>query len=326
MNPQCVTAVGRVLGRAPTEAEIRNIEARLAKAMRLEASKDPQAWLAQPVPNQLRLGAQRAAADLLGEAALKKQRAALQILATARLQQAVAAFPGTPMEALARMIAFHADARGSVMSVESRAKAIERDALRQMVDTLEATSPTFFGMIEDQAGIRALVRELHGEASGNKDAAAGAKEFAKIAETLRTRFNRGGGDIGQLDDWGMPHHHSQRLVAKAGKDAWVRYLMPKLNRSRYVDERGRPMSDADVEAFLGEAWATIATGGVNKIEPGQATGTGARANRGNASRQVHFKDADAYLDYQQQFGERTLYEVLVGHIHGAANDIALVET
>src|SRR3546814_13347291 len=138
----------------------------------------------------------------------------------------------------------------------------------------------------------------------------------RAAESLRKRFNAAGGDVGRLEDWGMPHHHSQLRVAKAGKEAWVAETMPLLNRARYVTETGARMNDAEVAEFLGEAWKTIATGGANKIEPGQFRGTGARANRGSDSRVIHFRDGDAYLDYQQQFGERAIYDVMTGHVQG----------
>lgn len=326
MNPNCIAAVGQALGRAPTEADIRNIEQRLAKSMRVEAANDPSAWASKSAHQQLTAASKRAAADILSEAQLKLERKAQQVLATARVQQQIANFPGTPMEGLARMIAYHADTKGSQLSIESRAKAVEREALGRMLDTLESTSPRFFGMLEDRGGIRDLVRELHGEPTGNKDAADGARAFREVAEQLRVRFNASGGDVGRLEDWGMPHHHSQLLVAKAGRERWVRDVMPHLDRSRYVNENGRPMNDQEVGAFLGGAWETIATGGVNQLEPGVPSGKGARANRGNEGRKVHFKSADAYLDYQARYGDRPVYDVLTGHVHGIAQDIALVET
>ena len=325
MKPDCIVAVGQALGRQPTKAELDNVEGMIARAMRLEAARDPAAWMQKPVDEQVRTGAKLAAEQLLEEAQLKQQRKVQQVIATARVQGQLAAFPGTPFEALSRLVAFHADAKGSVMSIETRAKAIERDALRQMIDTLEATSPRFFGLIEDNAGLRDLVRELHGEKTGNADAASGAKAFKTIAETLRQRFNASGGDVGHLEDWGMPHHHSQqqsrRPAARSGSPISGRTL----DRSRYVDEFGARMSDAKLDEFLGHAWESIATGGVNKLEPGLPSGVGMRANRGNESRQVHFKNADGYLDYQAAYGERTPYEVMLGHISGVAKDIALVE-
>ncbi|UWX04611.1 hypothetical protein H1235_07970 [Pseudoxanthomonas sp. NC8] len=50
-----------------------------------------------------------------------------------------------------------------------------------------------------------------------------------------------------------------------------------------------------------------------------------RANHGSEARQIHFKDADAFLDYQTGYGDKTAYEVLVDHIGGMSRDIAAVE-
>lgn len=326
MKPDCILAIGQVLGRQPTEADIRNVEGRIARAMREEAARDTAAWLALPTDAQVRTGAQRAAQELTAETALKQERRVKQVLAAANVQQVLANYPGGPIDALKHLVAFHTDRKFNGVSMESRARAIGRDGLRQMMDTIDATAPKFFGLFENEAGLRDVVRELHGQKTGNAEAAKGAKAFKDIAETMRQRFNAAGGDIGRLEDWGMPHHHSQLRVSKAGRERWVDDTMPLLDRSRYVDELGRRMDDQAVRAFLGEAWTSIATGGVNKLEPGLPSGVGMRANRGNETRQIHFKNGDAYLDYQGKYGERTAYEVMVDHIQGLGTDIALVET
>lgn len=325
MRPECIQSVAAVLGREPTAAELRNIEGRLTKAMRAEAARDPQAWLALPAADQVTAGARRATQEVLQEATLKQRRKALQVVAAARLDQQLRTYPDGPLRALAHTIAFHTDAKGSGLSIESRAKAIERVALGQMMDTIDTTAPRFFGLMERDDGVRDVIRELFKVDTGNKSAKAGAKAFAETAERLRQRFNAAGGDIGLLDDWAMPQHHSQIRVAKAGREAWVEQVLPLLDRSRYVDEFGARMTDDQVRDFLGEAWGTIATGGINKLEPGMPSGVGMRANRGNTSRQVHLKGPDAFMAYQQAFGERTAYEVMVEHISGIAKDIALVE-
>ncbi len=158
------------------------------------------------------------------------------------------------------------------------------------------------------------------------EAKQGAKEWHNVASALRDRFNRAGGDVGQLEDWGLPHHHSQSKVAKAGREQWVADTLPALDRDHYFNPDGTRMNDTQLSEFLGHAWESIATGGANKTEPGAFRGSGARANRGNESRQIHFKGADAYMDYQGKYGEKSLYEVLVGHIESVSKDTALVET
>ncbi len=326
MKPQCITAVNEAVGRELTGAELKGIEERISRHLRHNAAKDPQGTLAMSAEQRFAEAAASAHDEFMAEQAKKAQRVALQVLANSRIEQHLAQFAGDKLDGLARVVAFHADTKGNFLSMESQAKAIERDALRQMIGTLEASNPKFFGLFENKDGIRAIVKEIFGEDSGVKEAKDGAAQFKAVAEALRQRFNRAGGEIGQLEDWGMPHHHSQLNVAKAGREQWVSDILPKLNRERYRNADGTPMNDQQVSEFLGQAWETIATGGVNKIEPGQPRGNGMRANRGNEGRQIHFADADAYMAYQEKYGERTLYEVLTHHIMGVAKDIAMVET
>lgn len=329
MRNDCINAVTQAIGRALTSIEVQNIEARVGGAMRRLARADPIAWAAKSASDRLEEAGHAAAAELIGEAHLKKQRIALQVAAHQRITQKIADLRTRGVDglnALDRIVAFHADAKGNTLSIETQSRAIERDALRQMLDTLEASHPKWFGLFENNEGVTAIIHELFGESSGDPDARAGAESFHKGAEALRQRFNRAGGDVGSLEDWGLPHHHSQVKVAKAGREAWVADVLPRLKRDAYFNEDGTRMLPGQLTAFLNEAWTTIATGGANKVDPGTFSGGGARANRGNASRQIHFKDADSYIRYQQRYGERSLYEVLVGHIAGIAKDVALVET
>ena len=326
MKPQCIEAIVKAVGRELNEKELAGIEERITKHMRLNAAKDPQGTLARTAEERLAEAARTASEDFLAEQAKKAQRVALQVLATAKIEQHLATFGANKLDGMARMIAFHADTRGQFLSVESQARAIEADALRQMTTAMETSRPEFFGLFENREGLRALTKELFGEDSGNAAAKDGAKEFKRISETLRERFNRSGGDVGRLEDWGMPHHHGQAQVAAAGREAWIADIMPAIDRKRYTNADGSLMNDAEVAQFLASAWETIATGGVNKLEPGQFRGPGMRANYGNESRQIHFKDADAYLAYQEKYGNFSAYDVLIRHIQGVSKDIALVET
>jgi hypothetical protein len=85
------------------------------------------------------------------------------------------------------------------------------------------------------------------------------------------------------------------------------------------------MSDAEVSDLLRGAWETISTDGANKREPGAFAGTGARANRGSQSREIHFKDGEAYLAYLSKYGTGSMYDAMIGHIGGISRDIGLVE-
>ena len=329
MKAECIDAVTQAIGRALNANELKNIEDRVRSAMpaaRVELQKAGQAVTPR---SMMEMAAEIASKGLEADAAKVKQRIANTIAAHDRVQSYLATAKARGIDSLTaidQLVAFDAKATGRVMSVETQGKAIADEAIGRLVQTFEATNPRFFGMVEDMAGIRLLVKEMMGESTGNADAAAGAKAWKETTEALRLRFNSAGGDIGKLEDWGLPHHHSQSKVWKAGADAWVKDIMPMLNRDKYVRPDGQLMDDAELEGVLRKAWDTISSNGMSKIEPGKVTGSAMRANWGSESRQIHFKDGDAWTAYQVKYGEQGFYDVMMGHVRGIAHQIALVET
>ncbi|MDX4480088.1 hypothetical protein SGV89_03275 [Klebsiella pneumoniae] len=328
MRQECINAVQQAASRRLTQQEIKNIEDRIYRNMRQLARNDPASWRAMTDAERLRRAGQLAANELTNEGALKKRRVALTIAARQRLDAFIKTYQGKDgkLEALNRTIAFHADGKSNFLSVESRGKATRDYALSQIQEAFEAVDPRFFHLFEDEASVRDLVYEMRGQDTGNVRAKKGAKAWAGVTELLRQRFNDAGGDIGYLENWGIPQHHSMEKVGRVPQNKWVSDVIGKLDRKYYIKDDGQLMSDAELTTFLGEAYNTIATGGLNKLSDTGMRISGARSNRGNASRQIHFKDADSYLEYQREYGDRSLWEVMVGHLEGISKDIALVET
>lgn len=324
MRPECIQAVTQAIGRTLNQQEIQGIENRVRRNMKQLAQTDP-TWQSKSAADRLNEAATKSAKDLVGEADLKKKRIALTILAHDRIDSYMKRFPDQPLEGLDRLLAFSSDGKSGIQSIESAARAVRDDSLSRMLEVIDQTKGKFLGLFQNEAGNLALVRELHGEDSGSAVAKTAAKQFKDVAEQMRQRFNRAGGDIGMLDDWSMPRDHSQVKVAK-DQAAWVADHVKWANRGKYLKEDGTPMNDAELADFLGHAWTTLATGGANKMEPGQAAGNGMRANRGSESRQIHYKDAESFIAAQKAYGERNLLELLIGHIDRASRDIALVET
>lgn len=328
MRQECINAVQQAASRRLTQQEIQNIEDRIYRNMRQLARNDPASWRAMTDAERLRRAGQLAANELTNEAALKRRRVALTIAARQRLDAFIKTYQGKDgkLEALNRTIAFHADGKSNFLSVESRGKATRDYALSQIQEAFEAVDPRFFHLFEDEASVRDLVYEMRGQDTGNVRAKKGAKAWAGVTKLLRQRFNDAGGDIGYLENWGIPQHHSMEKVGRVSQDKWISDVIGKLDRKYYIKDDGQLMSDAELKTFLGEAYNTIATGGLNKLSDTGMRISGARSNRGNASRQIHFKDAESYLEYQREYGDRSLWEVMVGHLEGISKDIALVET
>lgn len=329
----CIGRLNQAAGRTLTDAEVGAMFEKIHKAaLDLNAGRK--------TPSQVKSGqgqaldqvvvqvAQDAAAQYAADAARRERNAALQAVRLAQRADDVKAMTAaglSPLNSVKRLIANQADGRANQFSLENRYLGVVTDMKRRLADTWTALGDDFVGFVQDAQKIGLLVREMRGEATGDALAAKGAKAWLDMTEQFRKRFNDSGGEIGKLDDWGLPQHHSQELVARAGRDAWVNAILPALDRAKYVDDLGRQWADPQLREFLAKAYDTISTNGYANIKPGEYTGRGAVSNRHAESRQIHFKDADAYLNYWGQFGDKTFTQILDGHVESLARDLAFIE-
>jgi len=328
MRERCIQAVSDAIGRAITQQEAQGIEDRILKNMRFAAAKDPAGFSKLTADQRLKAAAALASQELVQEAALKKRRIALTIQAHDRLETFINDAMAKGMEgldALKRTLVFVADGKSNTLSAESRGNAIRANALRQLVDTFEAVDPRFWGLFESEEGVKTLTRAIFGEKTGVAEADKGAKAWLDVAAQMREQFNEAGGKIGLLENWSLPQHHSQLKVNKAGANAWIADVMGKLDRRKYLNDDGTVMNDEQVEGVLRSAWVTIATGGINQMTPG-AQGQSMLANRRAWHRELHFKDADSYLEYQAKYGDKSLWGVITGHVEALSKEIAMLET
>lgn len=338
MNPACIAAVARAAGRALKQSEIDEIDGRLRDTARRLARQDRAKWLAMSADDRTMAAAEQAAADLKAEAERtyrNAQLAALKTVQTDSRLEAALVHGGKRAHALVE----------DITHVQENATAIKNESVGQLMDYITAVKSkegAGFGRriamylfdADNPSMTRDLFREIFADAdgsTGNGIAQKGARAWLDVAGALRERFNRSGGDVGRLDYGYVPQpHDSVKVLGKgdvAARDTWVNKLLPKLARDRYVNEDGTLMSDDQVSDMLRAAWQTIGTDGLNKLEPGKGgtPGTGPRANRGSQSRQIHFKDADAYLDYMNEYGKGSAFQSMLGHLGRVSKDIALVE-
>lgn len=336
MKQRCIEAVAKAAGRTLTQAETQGIEERIGKHKRLLAMEDRNAYLGMTEGERLNEAAKRAAQEMVAEAAKKKQRVARTIEVHDQIDNYIAEQKKAGMkgfDALERYMAYFADFKNKGQSLESLMQAVTADYTRRLVEVFDTIGPKAFGLMQNKAGTRALVYETFGVDS-SKIAPAGmakaAKDTAKAwldtVEEMRKHFNRLGGEIGKLEDWRFPQVHDQLKVAKAKVDPWVNDVLAMgLDRNRYVKTDGNLMNDAEIRAFLKEAWTSIATGGVNKREPGRAVGNSMRARRHAESRVLHFAEPEGFLAYQDKYGTDDVYSVMMGHVRTLAREIATLD-
>lgn len=336
MNPKCIAAVNAARAtrgaKHLTAGQTKTIDARMSATMRRLARTDPN-WQQLSADQRVITAAQTVMQDIEAEAKRLVANAQRQALKTAETESRVT--DGMKRQGWTRARSLVEDYQRTSNYIDG----VKRDATRGLMDLIEAASSgqgaglgrralmTIFDA-ENPKMSRDLAREVFAQGkagTGNVLAKKGAEAWLKTTDDMRARFNAAGGDVGKLDYGYLPQAHDQTRVTAAGRDAWVNKVLPLLDRSRYVDEAGARLSDADVLDILRGAWETISSDGVSKRQPGQFKGTGARANRGSESREIHFKDGDAYLSYLDQFGQGGMYDAMVGHIGGLSRDIGLVE-
>jgi hypothetical protein len=172
-----------------------------------------------------------------------------------------------------------------------------------------------------------VVREAFGEGTGDAAAKALAQAWADVADDLRQRFNAAGGAVGKLEKWGLPQHHDDVALLNAGKAEWVRYVTPLLDLDRMVSQRtGAKLTPDELAEALSTMWDRVTTAGWIDREPtGQAAGKGALFRQHADHRFLVFKNADAWLRYQRDFGSGDPFAAMAGHISVMARDIAHME-
>jgi len=334
MKPACAQAVqlaGQALGRNVTDSQIADIDARLARTMR-QLARTENDWQNLSTDQRVQRAAERAMQDIHAEADRKVANAQLQVIKTAATEERIQAGlkdAGNRSGALVNDIdktgdyihGIKAESMGRLMSLMDAAKSGDGAGIGRRV-------AMFLFDAQNPLMTRDLAAEIfrNGDGStGNKAAQEGAKAWLQVIEEQRQRFNSGGGDVGKLDYGYLPQPHDSARVRAAGREKWVADMLPKLDRDRYLNEAGGKLSDAEVSAVLGRIWETIATDGLNKMEPGAGGGLSARANRGSEHRELHFKDSDSFLNYLGDYGAGSMYDAMVGHIGRLARDIGLVE-
>ncbi|MDP3612557.1 MAG: hypothetical protein Q8R98_11945 [Rubrivivax sp.] len=334
MDPKCIAAVrAAAAGRSISDAKLAAIEGAIVGRMRDLARSDRQRWLGLSKDQRMIEAVTAATKDVVAQAELREYRETLQILRTGETDTRIKRT--MDLSELTRSQGFIRDIEQTGQYIDGlRNESIA--GLGDMIDAAQSRDGTgamrnlamrMFD-VDNPAMTADVVREVFVNGSGstgNKVAQAGAKAWLSTIEAMRLRFNAAGGDVGKLGYGYLSQAHDAAKVRDAGAADWSAKVMPLLDREQYVKPDGQLLNDAEMLDLLRGAHDTLATGGLNKVEPGSFRGTGARANRGSESRVLHFKDGDAWMGYMNEFGEGSLYDAMVGHVGKMARDIGLVE-
>lgn len=326
MKDQCKAAVAKALGKATlNQQEATNIENRIKDAMKSLAKQDIQNWRNLSDAEKLVKAGEFVAQDIQAQLKRKHAIAARDIL-TQNKNLAQLDHPTlSASEVVDRMVAAHGDMSG-IQSIDSKARAIASVYRGDLVD-FYTNIKGGLGVFTDAELVQKIVRERFNDSTGDPLAKKISDKMGEVFEGMRERFNRAGGDIGKLDDWGLPQTHSLEKIVLAGKQAWVQKAEGLIDTSKYVHEDGTYYSQQEIRELLEYSFDTLSSNGANKTEIGRQSfgGNSKVTSRHSESRVLHFKDAESWMEYQSEFGGMPFVDLVEAHINGLSKDIAMVE-
>jgi hypothetical protein len=265
-------------------------------------------------------------------AAAKERRRVAQLQAETnqraaqRLQEWVSLYgradPGDGVQAI---LSRRRGAKGQ--TVEGLYESVRRAFRREMTDAMVQFRARLTGQRPNKKTLDNVVRELFGEGTGDAVAKGIAESFTTVAERARTRFNAAGGHIGKLERWALPQTHDAAKVRRTSREEWTAYIDERLDWDAIAVSHndGVRFTQAQKRSILEQAYQDIRTSGYSKREPGAHRGS-AKYNRRADHRFFQFKNADAWQEYNAQFGSgRDAFRVMLGHLDGMASDIAQME-
>ena len=170
-------------------------------------------------------------------------------------------------------------------------------------NNLQLSRPTVFGrfpfgkgLFDDEEFQTALIEELFDGlgTSGNAEARMMAEAVLKEKRDMINQLQAEGVPISWLDDHVTTQTHDSAAIGKAGFDTWLRDIEPLLDESRTFIS-----ADAAKRRSLS-----------SKI---------------SQSRQLHFKDSAAWIDYNKKYGHSNAVQAIVQGVERLSDSLELIK-
>ena len=328
---ECIAAIQKAADNTLTDDDIEQIVSKIqrrraqAKASPLTDERELLAQIAKEVADEERLAA-----------LVEKRSRAINVLRKKQRAERYAAFGDDHAKAVSVLnVGSEKQGEGFGRSVAAEQRALEAKLLGPMLAELRAAgvervlanrSPVF-----DQQVARNMwaisEAEVNGTApklTGLKEAQDTARIFVKYQEAARLMQNDAGAWIGRLPGYIVRQSHDMFRIRRAGYEAWRDAILPKLDERVFEGV-------ADREKYLRRVWTGLSTGehyrerGADEWLTG-FKGPGNLAKRASQERSLHFKSADDWFAYNEQFGASSLLEAVVFGLKRAADNTALMRT
>lgn len=165
-------------------------------------------------------------------------------------------------------------------------------------------------------------------------------ESVKAAQDVaRDKLNRSGAWIGEYDGYVNRTSHNAIAIHKAGYEAWRDFEMARLDQDKTFggllspEEAQLPnaaqLKAAHTEKFMHGTWDALSTGVHMSSEGGVGKSAGFNgpsnlAKKISSERVLHYKDADAWREHQEKFGDPVIERSVMNTLQRAGRDSALM--
>jgi hypothetical protein len=224
--------------------------------------------------------------------------------------------------------------RGAGDSVEATHKGLLKEQVIAL--TLDLENANLYETVRSGRIDRLLAREmeqLNMKAGEGKPGITGSAEALQAARIINSyqklaldRANQAGAWISQYEGYVARTAHDGDRLRRATYPVWRDFVMQKLDLEKTFG------GIADQEKFLEDAYHALVTGqhftleGMKGFKDPAFTGaSGNVAKQMGQSRQLHWKNADAWMDYQEMFGGKTLMENVLQSLNATSRNTALMQ-
>lgn len=174
--------------------------------------------------------------------------------------------------------------------------------------------------------------------NGGVDLATGNSTALKIAGVLnkyidlgRERRNAQGAYTREMPGFIVPQSHNPGKVRGKGKpedfETWKTYIAERLDERTFDSVDPTPEARAD---WFKNEWNALSTGvhlkaGESDWLGGFTGGSQNVAKRASQERSLHFKDAQSWFEYNEKFGNGSLFETVSQHLKNVGRDVGLMK-
>jgi len=319
-NP-CIAEASQALGRDLTDDEAISLFEEVQDRVKQAANE------AGPYDEAIRRSKERMIAEKKTAAFIEKRNAYLQFkLRNEALDFVRTQFPNDPalgIEAL--LVGVNRAKMGSRFSAAAISKTLFNKYASGLMTELQQNN--LQSILSSGEFDRELTRALYAvnrkqelPYNGPKKVLDAARIIKKYQELMRHDYNVSGANIDQLEGYIIRQSHDSAKMLKAGQEAWIDAILPKLDLDRTFE-------GAKPREVLAKIYDNLISGNHLKTSENVTGFKGGTANLGKRASQdrvLHFKDADSWFDYNSQFGIGTISEGVLRQMNVTAQNVGLM--